>query len=361
MAKGRVSKTGGRGRDKSPSKRSSKRIKTSQEDELQKSIVAEMEAKPFQVVEGGNAGEEEKENENEEEIEKENKEETENVLGWNAREAETEKEKEEETEKEEEEETRKVRKEKTNVDEEESKEETIIYEREEEIDIDNEASFAIITGLNCRYSYTNSKLQKYLLDGEELWKLIAKGKRSVTVHPFLYPKKAAKMESYIQNLVILSNKEDMMIDNLSKELDGVTLLRHLDGDLKIEKGSFQTPQVGDSHVVGGYDDRTEKSIGGDSKMRGEVVDDDDGGIHFHDDNDRGKEKEQIKWRDNMQHQLNLMNDQLNSMQKRMDDLVQKLSKRHVVLPRAIKDTYTEEKKATKRRRKLERKKLHSSQ
>lgn len=37
--------------------------------------------------------------------------------------------------------------------------------------------FAIMTGLNCGHSYTNSKLQKYLLDGEELRKLIAKGKR----------------------------------------------------------------------------------------------------------------------------------------------------------------------------------------
>ncbi|XP_016501187.1 uncharacterized protein LOC107819582 [Nicotiana tabacum] len=111
-----VSKTGGRGRDKSFSKRSSKRIKTCQEDELQKLIIVEVEAKPFQVVVGGNVGEEEKEKENEEEIEKENKEETWNVLRGNAREEETEKEKEEETEKEEEEETRKVREQKANVD-----------------------------------------------------------------------------------------------------------------------------------------------------------------------------------------------------------------------------------------------------
>nr|XP_009760904.1 PREDICTED: putative uncharacterized protein DDB_G0271982 isoform X1 [Nicotiana sylvestris]XP_009760905.1 PREDICTED: putative uncharacterized protein DDB_G0271982 isoform X1 [Nicotiana sylvestris]XP_009760906.1 PREDICTED: putative uncharacterized protein DDB_G0271982 isoform X1 [Nicotiana sylvestris]XP_016457673.1 PREDICTED: putative uncharacterized protein DDB_G0271982 isoform X1 [Nicotiana tabacum]XP_016457674.1 PREDICTED: putative uncharacterized protein DDB_G0271982 isoform X1 [Nicotiana  len=121
MAKGCVSKTGGGGRDKSPSKRSIKRIKTSQEDELQKSIVAEVEAKPLQVVEvveGENAGEEEKEKENEQEIEKENTKETENVLGGNAREEEIEKEKEEE------------------------KEETTVDEGEEETDIDDEASVA---------------------------------------------------------------------------------------------------------------------------------------------------------------------------------------------------------------------------
>ncbi|XP_070036992.1 uncharacterized protein [Nicotiana tomentosiformis] len=186
----------------------------------------------------------------------------------------------------------------------------------------------------------------------------------------------------------------MMIDNLSKELDGVTDLRHLGGAIKIEKGSLQTPQVGDSHVVGGYDDRTEKSIGGDGKMGEAAIDDDDGdcGMHFNDDNGRGsnyddgrgvasmkqmgdeikdrvvmgifsihcpcicpdfqeKEKEQIKWRDDMQCQLNLMNDQLNSMHKTMDDLVQKLSKRHVVLPRAIQDPYTKEKKRNKKRKK----------
>nr|XP_033517551.1 uncharacterized protein LOC117281826 [Nicotiana tomentosiformis] len=106
------------------------------------------------------------------------------------------------------------------------------------------------------------------------------------VYPFLYPTKAEKMEPYIHNLVILSDKEDMMRDNLSKELDGVTILRHLGGALKIEKGSLQIPQVGYSHVVGGYNDRKEKSIGGDGKIGGEVVDDDDGdgGMHFNDDN-----------------------------------------------------------------------------
>nr|XP_033511055.1 uncharacterized protein LOC104092447 [Nicotiana tomentosiformis] len=225
------------------------------------------------------------------------------------------------------------------------------------------------------------------------------------VHPFLYPTKAEKMEPYIQNLIILSDKEDMMINNLSKELDGVKVLRNLGGAHKIEKGSLQTPQVGDSHVVGGYDEPTEKSIGGDGKMGGEVVDDDDGdgGMHFNEDNDRGvlimmmanelllwkktcdeikdrvvmgkssfhcpcichnyqeKEKGQIKWRDDMQRQSNLMNDQLNSMQKTMDDLVQKLSKRHVVLPRAIQDPYTGKKKEQKEEENWKGGNLHSSQ
>lgn len=63
------------------------------------------------------------------------------------------------------------------------------------------------------------------------------------VYLFLYPTKTEKMNHYIQNLVILSDKENMMIDNLSNELDGVTNLRQ-------KKESLQTAQVGDRHVVG---------------------------------------------------------------------------------------------------------------
>ncbi|OIT30938.1 hypothetical protein A4A49_16847 [Nicotiana attenuata] len=92
-------------------------------------------------------------------------------------------------------------------------------------------------------------------------------KDRLVVHPFLYPTKIENMKPYIQNLVILYEEEDMMIDNLSKELDGAIVLRHLGGALKIEKDSLQTPQVGDSHVVGGYDDRAEKSIGEDGGFR----------------------------------------------------------------------------------------------
>ncbi|OIT37312.1 hypothetical protein A4A49_51711 [Nicotiana attenuata] len=187
--------------------------------------------------------------------------------------------------------------------------------------------FTIMHGLNCGHSYTNSKLQKYLLDVrlastekafynypwgrnsfrltidylmkdmkerqqykddsyniyEFPWAFMALAFEAIpqlrptdfpkertlprmkrwlfekvekdrpgpfqikdhpVVHPFLYPTKVEKMKPYIQNLVIY-----MMIDNLSKELDGLTVLRHLgDALIKIEKGSLQTRQVGDSHV-----------------------------------------------------------------------------------------------------------------
>jgi len=65
--------------------------------------------------------------------------------------------------------------------------------------------FAIMTRLNCGHSYTNSKLQKYLLDGEKLWKLIAKGKRPVTgkIVLELIKSKSKKIEKYKYALCLI--------------------------------------------------------------------------------------------------------------------------------------------------------------
>lgn len=46
--------------------------------------------------------------------------------------------------------------------------------------------------------------------------------------------------------------------------------------LKIKKGNLETPQIGDSYMIGGDDGTREKFVGGDRRIGREAVCDDNG-------------------------------------------------------------------------------------